>query len=511
MRIHPELAIDCYKFGHKDQGPKGITRGLSNVTPRGSRIPGVDYVITAGFQGALQDFQELWEEEFFSKNLSRIIFRYERRTAGMLGPNNIGTDHITALHNLRYLPLRFRAIPEGTKVPLRVPIWTVENTHPDFAWLVTYIESYMSAETWLAVTSATTAYHFRTLLDEWAEQTSDTPEFVDWQGHDFSYRGMTSTESAIKSALGHLLSFAGTDTVAALDYIEDAYEPSAGAFLGGSVAATEHSVMCAWGAGNGIEGDERAFDHLLKTYPTGILSVVSDTRNLWDVLTKVLPDRKQTILAREGKLVVRPDSGDPADILCGTKIERWADGHSYLKRWDLRDENERNTPEEKGVIELLWDEFGGTINSKGYKVLDPHVGAIYGDSITYDRAKDILNRLERKDFASTNVVFGVGSFTYQYVTRDTFGMAMKATWAEIDGVSTNIFKDPVTDNGLKRSAKGRLAVFNKNGVPTLTEEATPEEEASSNNLLKIVWEDGEFVRFDGWDDIVARVGKRILR
>ena len=175
------------------------------------------------------------------------------------------------------------------------------------------------------------------------------------------------------------------------------------------------------------------------------MSIVSDTWDLWEVLTEYLPQLKDEIMARDGKVVIRPDSGDPVDIICGTRLGNDTTGS-------------QSTSTESGVIELLWDTFGGTINEKGYKELDSHIGCIYGDAITHERAREIFERLEAKGFASTNIVFGVGSFTYQFNTRDTFGFAMKATYGEVNGVGREIFKDPITDNGEKKSAKGLLMV-----------------------------------------------------
>jgi nicotinamide phosphoribosyltransferase len=267
--------------------------------------------------------------------------------------------------------------------------------------------------------------------------------------------------------------------------------------------------MCA-----GSKEDEiGTFRRLLETYPTGILSIVSDTWDLWKVCTEHLVTLKEEILARDGKLVIRPDSGDPVDILCGEGLcssnhpEFTGDDWSVVKK----------LPKEKGVIELLWDVFGGTINEQGYKVLDSHIGAIYGDSITIDRADEICRRLEAKGFASTNVVLGIGSFTYQYNTRDTFGFAMKATYVElteVTGVSIGevgtmdvnkvigreIFKNPITDDGTKKSATGLLQVvklmesdsygkLHHNGYH-LNEKVSWDDEANSE--LKTVYKDGEF-------------------
>ena len=256
----------------------------------------------------------------------------------------------------------------------------------------------------------------------------------------------------------------------------------------------------------------QVFKRLLETYPTGILSVVSDTFDLFKVITEYLPRLKEEILARDGKLVIRPDSGDPVDILCGT-------GYKYKKHSEGGEEY--SVEEQKGVIELLWDVFGGTVNEQGYKVLDSHIGAIYGDSITIDRADEICKRLEAKGFASTNVVLGIGSFTYQYNTRDTFGFAMKATYVELEetsGVSIGevgtmdvknivgreIFKDPITDDGTKKSATGLLCVEElPDGGIGLYDRVSWNTE--NTGLLQTIYKDGEFHNQTTLTEIRARL------
>lgn len=481
--MNPTTLIDGYKFSHQKQYPPGTTRVYSNWTPRESRVPGIDRVVFFGLQYFLAKYLGEAFGEFFASSSDEACKEYDRRLAGYLGPNNVGTDHIAALHELQYVPLEFRAVPEGTSVPLRVPMLTVENTHPDFAWLTNYMETLKSSVLWLPCTSATTAAAMRRLLDDIAAKTGSPEDFVQWQGHDFSFRGMPGPEAASLSGAAHLLSFSGTDTLPALDLIERYYGPIPGDYLlGGSVPATEHSVMCAGG-----ELTERdTFNRLLALYPSGIVSVVSDTWDLWSVLTKILPSLRPQIMAREGKLVIRPDSGDPADIVCGDP------------------KAPPGKPAAKGVIELLWNVFGGTLTRTGHRLLDSHVGCIYGDSITLDRAKEITERLAAKGFASANMVFGIGSYTYQHVTRDTFGFAMKATWCEVDGEGRDLFKAPVTGNGMKNSARGRLAVlFDQNGRLRLVNCATPEEEDAS--LLTPVWRDGTFIRQDSFITLRERM------
>lgn len=243
-------------------------------------------------------------------------------------------------------------------------------------------------------------------------------------------------------------------------------------------------------------GEFQHFKTLLDLYPTGILSVVSDTWDLWKVCTEYLPRLKEQIITRDGKLVIRPDSGDPVDILCGFENP---DGLYHRNR----EITERDKLEAKGVIELLWDVFGGTINGKGYKVLDPHIGAIYGDSITMDRAIQICDRLKAKGFASTNVVYGIGSYTYQYNTRDTFGFAMKATYGEVGGVGRNIFKDPITDDGTKRSAKGLLMVHKGSVGLELIQEC--DKDIESGGELRTIFLNGVLTVDESLETIRARV------
>jgi nicotinamide phosphoribosyltransferase len=247
----------------------------------------------------------------------------------------------------------------------------------------------------------------------------------------------------------------------------------------------------------------------LVDFPKGILSIVSDTFDLWKLITEYLPANKEAIMAREGKLVIRPDSGDPVDIICG-EITNLAIKPTLANGYH---------PKHIGVIELLWNIFGGTVNEQGFKVLDPHIGAIYGDSITLDRQIKIYERLADKGFASTNIVLGIGSYTYQMNTRDTFGFAAKGAWFEVkeevgQTVDTlqpiykytgfNIFKDPVTDDGTKKSLKGMVAVFeDENGDHYVKTECTHEEEETG--LLQLIYENGKLYNLVSLNEIRSKV------
>jgi nicotinamide phosphoribosyltransferase len=481
--ILPILYKDFYKTGHIFQYPEGTEIVYSNLTARGSRIKEIDGVVVFGIQYFIKDYLlRRFNEGFFKKPLIQALAAYKRRMDTSLGLDSIPIEHLADLHKLGYLPIKIKALPEGTVCPMRVPMLTIVNTLPEFFWLTNFLETLLSVVLWHPMTSATIARQYRKILDGFARDTSDIPEFVQWQGHDFSMRGHSSFESALVSGGAHLLSFTGTDTIPAIDWLEYFYGANADVeLIGGSVPATEHSVMCL----GGQETEMQTFERLItKVYPKGIVSIVSDTWDYWAVLNNVVRGLAQQIVDRDGKVVIRPDSGDPEKIICGDPTA--AEG----------------SPEQKGTINILWEIFGGTTNSKGFKQLDPHIGIIYGDSITLDRARDILINLRKQGFASTNVVFGIGSYTYQYVTRDTFGFAMKATFGRIKGIPCDIHKKPRTDNGVKNSARGLLRV---NEDLSLSECVTPEEEATG--LLETVFLDGELLKEYSLKEIRERLKK----
>lgn len=245
-------------------------------------------------------------------------------------------------------------------------------------------------------------------------------------------------------------------------------------------------------------GAEKAFilDMIVNRFPSGIVSYVADSFDLWGVITKILPTVKNQIMARDGKLVIRPDSGNPVDIICGNKIDTFGHWKNFQddEYKNVSEKTFKNICESKGVIELLWDIFGGTVNEQGYKVLDSHIGAIYGDSITLERQVEIYRRLAEKGFAATNIVLGVGSFTYQYNTRDTLGLAAKGAWFEItdeDGKRTGypIYKDPVTDDGTKKSLKGFQVVYKDEAGEYYVKSDVSEEEAQGG-CLQVIYENG---------------------
>lgn len=563
--INPMTACDFYKVGHKDMYPKGTTMIYSNFTPRSNRLaPSAgakkpEKILWYGLQGFIKSFLiDTFNYGFFCKSRSQVVAEYKRRVDMSLGEGVVGTEHIAALWDLGYLPIEIKALPEGSLVDIKVPVLTIKNTLPEFFWLTNYLETAISTELWKPTTTATTAFEYRKILTKYAKETGAPLDFVLWQGHDFSYRGLSGLNDAA-SASGHLVSFLGTDTIPAIDYLE-AFYGGLNTFIGGSVPATEHSVMCAGGKESEIETFRRL---ITEVCPSGVVSIVSDTWDFWHVITDMAAELKPEIMARTpnaiglNKVVFRPDSGDPVEIICGLEIpvvggldeaeevtqdfvysensdltahecgdtsyskivevlgtyykvtvfpewNRHDKTYYYIDGWGLpMFEEVILTPEQKGAVQCLWETFGGTINTEGFKMLDEHVGLIYGDSITLERADQILKRLKAKGFASSNVVFGIGSYTYQYVTRDSFGFAMKATYAEVNGEGSELFKDPITDNGTKKSAKGLLRVEFEDGKFVLYDQQTKEQEAQG--CLQTVFKDGKLVKETSIEEIRAIV------
>ena len=491
MNIFPPHATDFYKTGHIKQYPPKTQFVYSNFTCRSDRwanvLPDFDHkTVFFGLQGMCQWLLiDLWNREFFHQPKSHVLNKYKRRMDNALGKGAVSVDHIAALHDLGYLPIEIKAVPEGSRVDVRVPMFTIENTDENFYWVTNYLETQISAEMWKPITSATSAHEYRRLLDQYAAITGTPAPFVDWQGHDFSFRGMSGIFDASVSGAAHLLSFTGTDTISAIDYLEEYYlAADSGAMIGGSVPATEHSVMCMGGEDDEIGTFRRL---ITEVYPNGIVSIVSDTWDYWKVLTEYAVVLKKEILGREGKVVFRPDSGDPVKIICG-------DPDAPV-----------GSPAYKGSVQCLWEIFGGTITDTGFKLLDSHVGLIYGDSISLVRAQQILEGLRQKGFASGNIVFGVGSFTYQHVTRDTFGTAIKATFGVVDGCDRNLFKDPKTDNGVKKSACGLIRVEYENGHFVMYDHQTRKQAAQG--VLQTVFYNGRLTRVQSLDDIRGRLKK----
>lgn len=517
---NPVLHTDVYKLGHLFMEPEGTERIFANFTPRFNPYFKAAYpehdgkVVVFGIQAfILEELVENWNEGFFNRPKQEVLDEIREYYYPFVGMDYSSLTHFAKLHDLGYLPLRIKALKEGTEVPLNIPVMTMTNTHPEFSWLTNYIESVLSTYCWKPMTTATTARELAKLRDKWWDLTVVDHSLKMFSIHDFSYRGHAIHMSAAYCGAATLLYSSGTDNVPGVVLARELYGSPAD--VAGSIPASEHSVTTLGinffqnyvleGELKQLAGELRAhlvainaedeyqqalgelitiYRLLTEVYPTGLLSYVADSYDYWRVITIILPILKGVITRRAGKLVIRPDSGDPVKIVCG-------------------DELGLEEHEVKGSIEVLSDIFGYTVNGLGYKELPACIGLIYGDGITYKRAEGIYSGLEAKGFAVSNVVLGVGSYTFAGGTRDSLGFAVKATYAIVKGQSVPIYKAPKTD-AAKVSARGLLRVVEVDGEIVLESDVTPENEMTG--LLQTVFEDGKAINLQYFQDIRNRLG-----
>lgn len=662
MKLFAPHVCDGYKVGHLPMFPKGAEHTYGNLTARGDRLflksvsasSFWDHkVVWVGLQGVLKELIELWDESFFRKPKADVLARFARRMRTYLGEGKVATDALGQLHDLGYLPITVQALAEGSRVNMNIPLYVIYNTDPAFYWLTNYLETSMSANIWKMVTNATIAYEYRRVLEHWSEATGVGTDFVPFQGHDFSYRGVGGIEDGGRSSFPHLVSFAGTDTIPAIDYAEDYYNANSDEeLIGASIPATEHAVATANILSNlkaamqadynkygpcdmtregyaemRLQAEEDFIRRLItEVYPTGGISIVSDSFDFWGVVGKVLPNLKSEIFARQvdsnglAKVVVRPDSGDPVEIICGVEVlsveeakelfkgnggeaapfyyrvpANSQDSHApdrifyaspisgvlrhrtwkelddalrieagtdtwfkfealtsklriysstdfphgfemlsqglfedlqqalgFLRVYDISVyaddvkvvgqytiEERELTIQELGAVEALWNIFGGVRNDAGYRTLDSHIGLIYGDSITVQRTEEIMRRLANKKFAANNVVLGIGSYTYQYNTRDTFGQAIKGTAIQVNGEVVDLYKAPATEGDTnKKSAKGFLRVDQTtegNYVLAQEQDLNFDTLADNSGDLDLVLVNGKFLREHTLAELRARL------
>ena len=447
MNKNMTLLCDFYKVFHRETYPKNMTMMYSTWTPRSNQYsPESSYVVWFGLQGFIKTLKEDFDTYFFNRDINEICAEYELYIHNTFN-EKATTKHLKELHKLGYLPLEIQSLPEGSLVPFRVPCATICNTDPRFAFLTNYLETLWSCSMWLPTTSATTAYNFRKVLEHYIELTSDNKEWKHLGCGDFSYRGMGSPEAAITSGAGFLTSFTKTSTIPCIKYICEYYNADvAKEDIGSWSASLEHSCTTSNYAIDGSE-EELFVRMCTEICPDRPFSYVTDSYDHFGFLNNIVRKHKDLVMKLPYGIRFRPDSGDPESIICGT----------------TNNTNSNSTLEEKGSLKILEEIFGSHVNSKGYKVLNNNVGIVYGDAINYDRLQAICKRLVNQGWAIENVIFGVGSYTLQYKTRDSQGWAYKATYAEVDGKPIFVFKDPKTDresgHAMKKSQKGCVLVY----------------------------------------------------
>lgn len=570
------LMSDFYKQAHAEQYPEGITKLISYATARMTRIPKEMYgdkLTVFGIQAYVKDFLiERFNETFFNVPLEEAMAEYKEIIGETFPIQYVDTGKFEALHKLGYLPIEVGCLAEGTRVPIRsafelpegqcqVPFMYIINTHPDFPWITEFLESVTSSEVWYPMAIANQAYYYRQIVNKWYGVTGCDDAARKSAISEFGFRGGKSSDAAIKASSAFLTSFNKTATIPAIKYMHDYYGDPVKE-IGGGMISTEHSVMCSNFA---VDGDEETFLKKLfsEIYPAGAVSVVMDTYDYWANLERCgAGELKDIIMNREGTVFFRGDSGDPVDIICGIRKPDYTteffektlpemmksktlpiDIENYWismigkeiilaeaeneDNWALYRINEdfnavkvRDITENErlGTVGLLWKMFGGTVNESGYKVLDSHVRAIYGDSITPTRAEQMYQRLAERGFASNNVALGAGSFSTQCAeapdgrlfpfTRDSYGIAVKATWCadEHKGEERQLFKNPKTDTGkFKQSQKGLIYVTEENGEIVAYDGYTTETLPKEGNLLQPIFRDGKMLHEVSLNDVRQRL------
>lgn len=537
------LLKDFYKMCHLSMLPEGMTKSVSYYTPRMSRVKRWKHVVNFGLQAFCKTWLiDYFKVNFFDRPCEEVMEEYAKYAKYTMGVNVVDCKPIGDLHRLGYLPIEIVSLPEGVLVPVHCPIFAVTNTHPDFAWLGQALESLISAELWYPMICATVGHSYREVVNEFYDLTCDDSIPRARALGNFDFRGDQGFDAALKAGSAWCLSFLNSATVPVIPYLEQMYncdctkEPVAF-----GAVSTEHFVMCSNSAYDIADTDsdypyadidprrERVFlkRALTELYPNTSFSCVCDSYDYWNVVENILPTLKDEILAHNGCFLVRGDSGDCVDIVTKTVFK-------------------------------LWDIFGGTVNSKGYKVLDPHVKAIYGDSITIQRAEKIYTVLKDAGFAACNVSLGVGSFSMHCIeeneivkarnvlnvgdewydtskeveseittlkpfTRDTFGVAIKACYAEFTDKAGNVrempvYKDPKTDHvegaNFKKSHKGCCVVLytetDRNGNRDLyVEDGYTWNEAckESGNQLRPIFRDGKMLVDETLSEIRNRLNE----
>lgn len=487
---NPLLQTDIYKIGHMMLYPEGTQYVYETLTPRkNSYFPWNDKMTVFGYELFFHRLHERFQKEFFDLPVEEAVDPVVDTIAEVLSQDVADKvkPQFIKLHEIGYLPLRVQALPEGVLVPMQVPVLTIENTDPDFYWLPGYLETSLLSDTFVTSTVASTTRQFKVSGYKYAfkagfmpvtggdslsskfvqalkftdsgkllsdiKDVDETINYMDFQFHDFSERGQHGNEAALLSGISHLTSSHGTDIIQAVNYVRNNY-PDKDNLVGASVLATEHSVMEAYGT-----DQYRAYETLLKNNPTGILSVVSDTYDYWEVINDVLPSLKDLIMSRDGKLVIRPDSLD--DVKQG-----------------LID-----------TLDSMWNTFGGTVKSNGIKVLDSHIGLLHGEGVSLDNIDEYFEAIVNAGYSPENIVFGVGAYVYSVqASRDSFGQALKATSVTINGEEKKVFKDPKTvSESFKKSLKGRVRVVRgDNGY--VVQDDLLSTEVGEDNELKTIYE-----------------------
>jgi nicotinamide phosphoribosyltransferase len=453
------LRTDSYKFTHWKQYPPGTSRIYSYLESRGGMFPntvffGLQYYLRAYLQGPRFTAADVEEaDQFCRQHFGADLFNRE------------GWCRMLAKHR-GILPVRIKSVPEGLVVPTLNVLVTIENTDPEFPWLPNYLETLL-LKVWYTTTVATLSREIKKIIRGFLERTGD-PSLLPFKLHDFGYRGVSSEETAALGGAAHLINFRGTDTVAGIVLLREHYGVTEMPAF--SIPASEHSTMTAWGK----EHEADAYRNMLTSYPTGLVACVSDSYNIYNTCEKIWGELlKPDVVQRQGTLVIRPDSGDPIQVLAR-------------------------------VFEILGAKFGYETNAKGYRVLPPYLRVIQGDGVNMFTIQNMLYQLSKfHGWSADNIAFGMGGALLQQVNRDTQKFAFKCSAAEVNGQWRTVFKDPITDPG-KYSKKGRLALVEVRPGELQTVEEVQGDSLAREDRLTPVFENGQILREDTLDEIRGR-------
>jgi nicotinamide phosphoribosyltransferase len=458
---NPLILTDGYKPSHWLLYPEKLEKLQSYFESRtGAKwnttvFFGLQYILLRYFSGQVVTQERIDQaDQFYSSYFgSDKIF------------NRAGWEYILKEHDGR-LPVVIRALPEGTVVPVSTPMCVLENTDPNCAWLVNYLETVLVSAMWYPSTVATQSREIKKRIWSHVERSGGTLDHVSWMAHDFGMRGSTSVESASLGGAAHLLSFFGSDNLVG-DILLRNYYGGEG-LVSGSIPASEHSTVTTWGAGN----EDQFIKNALKNFPQGLLANVTDSYDPKAYITEVASQFKKEILSRNGKLVFRPDSGHPPKMSVDTL--NWLEQTFCPKK-------------------------GASTNEQGFKILPPQIGGIYGDGMNYESIDDLYTAITKAGWAAHNFAVGSGGGLLQNLNRDTQRFAFKANWAQIDGEERDVFKKPSSDP-TKNSKRGRLAVINRGGQLVTVNES----QADGKDLLEVVFKYGEVVKLHTLEEIRAR-------
>jgi len=451
---------DSYKVSHYRQYPPGTTQVYSYMEARkGGEFPevvffGLQYFLKRYFEGVVVTASKIDQAE--------QLFNAHFGDSTMF--NRKGWEIILNEHDGR-LPIRIKAAPEGMVIPEANVLFTVENTCPKVPWLVNYLETIL-VQTWYPITTATISREMRKILNLAMKVSGGdpSPDNLDFRLHDFGYRGSTSPESAALGGASHLVNFKGTDTIAAIEMLMEYYGAEMPGF---SIPAAEHSTITSWGRAR----EAAAYENMLKQYPTGLVAVVSDSYDIYNAIRNIWGDElRDQVIKRDGCLVVRPDSGDPSEVLVK-------------------------------MLNIMGSKFDFTINDRGYKVLPSYIRLIQGDGIKRTTLKGIIKAVIDSGWSSENLIFGSGGGLMQDCNRDTQRMALKCAAITVDGVERPVYKNPITDS-TKRSKSGRMLLARDDiGILKTFPQGKRNEQ---DDLLQTVFENGNITVDHNLKDIRKR-------